>query len=114
MKEIVGDDVLVNYLVKRACSYDDFINLRRVFSYEFGVMSCYNHIFSLDTTLDSFTINLKTGYLKLYSPKLNYHPQKLSHHAIRLSTNFSTLLSPTYLNSGVLPSFITTVDALYN
>ena len=114
MKEIVPSDVLKNYLVGRTQSYDDFLTLRRTLSYQYGVLQCLNFVLSVPTELGKFMLDLRTGGVSVYALNFNYSPEKLSPFAIRFSRNFQELFGRTYINSGVLPAFLATADALTN
>lgn len=114
MKEIVPFDLLKNYLTDKAATYDDFLALRRVLSYQYGTVILLHHILSVETALPNLMINLKTGFITICSLPFNYKPQKLSPFSLRLSTNFYELFGNTYINAGILPSFIATADALNN
>jgi hypothetical protein len=74
--------------VEKTHSYDDFLALRRVFSYQYGSLLCLNNLLSIETRLENFMLNLQTGNLTIYSLPFNSNPQKQSPFAIRLSTNF--------------------------
>lgn len=114
MKEIVNGEVLKNYLVSRTQSYDDFLTLRRTLSYQYGVLQCLNYALSVPTELGKFMLDLRTGAVSVYALSFNYNPEKLSPFAIRFSKNFLELFGRTYINSGVLPAFLATADALTN
>lgn len=114
MKEIVHSEVLKNYLVARAQSYDDFLTLRRTLSYQYGVLQCLNYTLSVPTELGKFMLDLRTGAISVYALNFNPNPEKLSPFAIRFSKNFLELFGRTYINSGVLPAFLATADALTN
>ena len=114
MKEIVHSEVLKKYLVARAQSYDDFLTLRRTLSYQYGVLQCLNYTLSVPTELGKFMLDLRTGAISVYALTFNSSPEKLSPFAIRFSKNFLELFGRTYINSGILPAFLATADALTN
>lgn len=114
MKEIVDPGVLKRYLVSKTQTYDDFLTLRRAISYHYGVLQCLNYTLAIPTELGKFMIDLRTGGVSVCHLAFSSNPDKPSPHAIRFSRNIFELLGKTYINSGVLPAFIATADALTN
>lgn len=106
--------LLKSYLVEKAHSYDDFIAFRKLFAYQYGTLLCYNYIFSIETKLSDFLINLQTGYINTYDNKFNYKPSQANPLSIRLSNNIYHLFGDTFVNAGVIPAFVATIDALKN
>ena len=114
MKDLVPADLLRQYFTQKATSHDDFFTLRRSLSYQYGVLVSLNHILSIETSLENFMIRLTDGQITILSLPFNPHPTKESPFAVRLSRSIMEFFGETYINSGVLPAFIATVDALSN
>lgn len=112
MKETVDSGVLKRYLISRTQSYDDFLTLRRSISYHYGVLQCLNYFLAIPTDLGRFMIDIRTGAVSVCQLSFNYSPKQANPFAIRFSRNIFELLGKTYINSGVLPAFLATADAL--
>lgn len=49
MKEIVPDRVLRTFIERQAYNYDEYINFRRIFSYQYGAILAINYIMGVET-----------------------------------------------------------------
>jgi len=77
-------------------------------------MLCLNYALSIDTHLKNFMINLSNGHITVLNLPYNLKPNQESPFSVRLSRSIFELFGTTYVNAGVLPSFIATADALCN
>lgn len=66
MKEIVKNNVMREYFIKKALLYDDFLAFRRNFSYQYGTLIALHYVLSISTNLQNFNIHLQTGNLIVY------------------------------------------------
>jgi hypothetical protein len=114
MKEIVPDTVLRDYFVEKAINYDEFISFRKAFSYQYGTILAVNYVLNNELNLANYIVNLKNGFISIMDQRLNASPAVVSAFCVRISRNFNKLFGKTYINAGIVPAFVATIDALNN
>ncbi len=114
MGKLIPSSIMKDYFMQKAVTLDEYNSFRRIFSYQYGTACALHYVLGLDIGLNNLIFDMKTGCVHINNLKFNFDNQKVSPYSLRLSRNVFTFLDKILMNSGILPAFSATIDALNN